>query len=227
MCNALTVVFFIGKRIYFHNSSSSNIILQNDSLLTYTINKVIWNQAKTNLFKIQKHDSSDIVFLGNSLTEGFPLQEMFQSLKVKNRGIGGNTTNDILLRLNEVTDGKPKKIFLEIGINDIGKGISIDTIFNNLKKIAELIKTNSPSTKLYIQSAFPTALSSKVLIPKIEQYNQKIKDYCTINRITFINLYPSFYKDNGLDTSLTTDGIHFNEKGYSLWKQQIDKYVND
>jgi len=91
-------------------------------------------------FKALPHDTTDIVFLGTSLTGGFLLSELFKDTRLKNRGIGGNRTNGILNRLSEVTDGKPAKIFLKVGTNDIQPNCITDTIFNNFLKIVNGIK---------------------------------------------------------------------------------------
>ena len=228
--NIFIILFFIGKKFYYNHYNlfhkSTNILSPpNDSIVTFTYNKIKSDIAVYQFYKMLPDDSGDIIFLGNSLTAGFPLQEMFQNIHIKNRGIGGNTSKDILKRLDEVTEGKPKKIFLEIGINDIAQGVSIDSLLNNVKQIVTVIKQETSESKIYIQPVFPTAGEQKIQIPKIEEYNKKLKDFCEKSNITFINLYPVFYKDGGLDTSLTTDGIHFNGKGYFLWKQQLINYI--
>ncbi|HPI85609.1 MAG TPA: GDSL-type esterase/lipase family protein, partial [Bacteroidales bacterium] len=66
--------------------------------------------------------SDDIVFLGDSLTEGFDLQHYFNLPNLKNRGISGDTTYQVLYRLEEIWNSKPAGLFLMIGINDMFQG---------------------------------------------------------------------------------------------------------
>lgn len=58
-------------------------------------------------------------------------------------------------RLNSILKGKPAKIFLLIGINDVSRGTSADTIVNQIARITRKIKEDSPKTKLYLQSILP------------------------------------------------------------------------
>jgi len=196
----------------------------NDSLITYTINKYKYNQAELDLFKSLPHSKSDIVFLGTSLTQGFPLQESFNNAHIKNRGIGGNTTVDILNRLDEVIDGKPQKIFIEIGTNDIGQKHSIDSTFSNLKQIITIIRSKSPESTIYVQSVLPFGKNNS---KQIELYNSKVSAYCADNKITFIDLYPHFLRNGTIKNELTCDGTHLVASGYLLWKDLIFKYVKE
>ena len=70
----------------------------------------------------------DIIFLGNSINDGSEWYELFNDIRIKNRGISGDMTPGILHRLKEVTNRKPAKVFLMIGINDLGRGVSPDSV---------------------------------------------------------------------------------------------------
>ncbi|MDP9080928.1 MAG: GDSL-type esterase/lipase family protein [Bacteroidota bacterium] len=223
----LAASYYIGKRVYYYQSglpqNRKDILPQKTGYITYRINIKQSNANAVNLFKALPHSNSDIVFLGTSLTAGFPLSEMFADCRLKNRGIGGNKTNDIFNRLNEVTNGKPAKIFLEVGTNDITLNCLIDTIFNNFVKIVTTIKKNSPKTRLYVQSVLPFGRNN---ISNIENYNKNVQNYCTENKITFINLYPLFLEKGSIKDELTVDGTHLNIKGYLIWKDAIAPYIN-
>jgi lysophospholipase L1-like esterase len=79
---------------------------------------------------------------------------LFQNPKIKNRGIGGDETDGVLLRLEEIIKSLPEKIFIMIWINDLSH-LGIDQVVTNYKKIIEKIKSQSPNTKIYIQSILP------------------------------------------------------------------------
>lgn len=225
--NILFIAFLISKRFYYIHQGyiNSHPNGSNDSLITYTINKYKANDVQVSLFKRLPHRTSNIVFMGTSLTQGFPLQEIFGNCDLINRGIGGNTATDILRRIDEAIEGKPKKIFLEVGTNDIGReGETIDSVFVNLKQIIATIKKESPITKIYVQSVLPFGINKNTLI---EQYNNKVAAYCKANNLTFINIYPLFLDRNKMADSLTTDGTHLKGDGYFIWANSIKKYINE
>ena len=138
------MLFFIGKRVYYYRNglpeNRKDVVPQTEGYTTYRIDKKDFAKNMFDYFKALPHDTTDIVFLGTSLTGGFLLSELFKDTRLKNRGIGGNRTNGILNRLSEVTDGKPAKIFLKVGTNDIQPNCITDTIFNNFLKIVNGIK---------------------------------------------------------------------------------------
>ena len=88
--------------------------------------------------------SSAIVF-----TNGAEWNELFPRKRVKNRGISGDTSEGVYDRLDALVKGKPAKIFILIGINDISRGIEVETIVQNMKRIVEKIQNESPKTKIY------------------------------------------------------------------------------
>ncbi|WP_295792675.1 GDSL-type esterase/lipase family protein [Mucilaginibacter sp.] len=180
--NILFVSFFIGKRFYYSHQDYIKTLTTptNDSIITYSINKYKNNEAQLRLFKILPHSKDDIVFVGTSLTQGFPLQEFFTNTHLKNRGIGGNTVTDIQARIGEVIAGKPHKIFLEMGTNDIGTGVAIDTVYKKLIALIRAIKSGTPATKLYVHAVLPFA---KNYTQKVKAYNAKVAGFCKMNNI--------------------------------------------
>jgi len=170
------------------------------------------------------HSKTDIVFLGTSLTQGFPLQEMFKDCRLVNRGIGGNTIIDISNRLDEVTDGHPAKLFLEMGTNDISNKVPIALMLIDFKKIIDTVKIKTPSTKIYVQSVLPFGKNN---IKEIELYNHSIENYCSKNHISYINTFPLFLQKNSINPNLTTDGTHLNGKGYFIWAEKIRNYIKE
>ncbi len=97
----------------------------------------------------------EIIFLGNSITDGSEWAQLFNDLRMKNHGISGDITEGVLHRLPVVTNRKPAKVFLLIGTNDLARGISPDSVLKNMLLIADYVKQQSPETKLYVQSILP------------------------------------------------------------------------
>jgi lysophospholipase L1-like esterase len=168
----------------------------------------------------------DIVFVGDGITAGFDFSKMFPTKKITNKGLPYNKSANILSRIKPIAESEPAKLFLNVGTSDVLNGISPDTTFKNFITTINTIKKQSPKTLIIVQSLFPTGLQYNGLNEKVQLLNEKIRNFCTNNKIAFINLYHDFYKNNGLDTSFTNDGIHLNEVGYYLWKKNLDVYIN-
>ncbi|MBN1639420.1 MAG: hypothetical protein JW866_10660 [Ignavibacteriales bacterium] len=184
------------------------------------------------LFESFPNDSNEIIFLGNSITDGCEWSELFKDLRIKNRGISGDISEGILDRLDKVLEGKPDKIFLMIGINDLAFGVEFDTIIMNYKKIISSVFLKSPNTKLFIQSVLPVNPNFEKFKNHTNKTNEIIKlntelvKLCEFNSLTYIDLYSHFVDEkNYLSTIYTNDGLHLLGPGYLLWKSLVEEYI--
>jgi len=172
----------------------------------------------------------DIVFLGNSLTANGNWHEFFDNNKVKNRGISGDVTEGILKRLSPITKGKPSKIFLMIGVNDL-LFHSPTKALGFYQEIVDKIKSELPETELILQSLLPVNTEVKSMPIKnkdILQINEGIKAIATKEQLKFVDLHSKFLDSKGrLRAELTTDGIHLDIEGYLIWKNEIEHLVRD
>ncbi|MDR1882613.1 MAG: GDSL-type esterase/lipase family protein [Prevotella sp.] len=169
-----------------------------------------------------------IVFLGNSLTQGGKWDEYFPVQKPVNRGISGDNTLGMLGRLHRIIEAKPRKLFILAGINDISLGRSNDRIMTGIKSMLYQVKAGSPGTEIYVQSLLPVNNDAgmykrlKGKEKQIEKLNRKIRKFCKSENITFIDLYPSFTTSKRkLDAKYTDDGLHLNDAGYAVWVEKI------
>ena len=184
------------------------------------------------LFKSYPNSTSDVVFLGNSITAGVDWNELLQLPQARNRGISGDITFGVLQRLDEVTEGHPAKVFILIGINDIGRDIPDSLILRNYEWMIRRIQMASPRNKIYFQTLLPT---NNTFTQHKEHYNkdehilavnQGIKRLTEQYHITLVDLHPHFLDKNGkLDASYTMDGLHLNDRGYQVWKAVLQPYL--
>jgi len=94
------------------------------------------------------------------------------------------------------------------------------------KMIIDSIRSASPETGIFIQSVLPT--EAYVKNDSVIVLNEKINKLADDNSLTFINLYDKFLDGNGsLDMQFSYDGVHLNGKGYLVWKEVVESYVNE
>ena len=189
---------------------------------------------RVSLFRTLPQTEGDIIFLGNSITDGGEWSELFADLKIKNRGISGDNTAGVLNRLAEIYKRKPAKVFLLIGTNDLARNISPDSVVKNILWIASLIKEKSPQTKLYVQSIFP--VNEK--FGKFSGHTSRKQQIIEINKLLWEHStqYGYEYKDvfsaltdssGRLNATYTNDGLHLTGEGYLKWKEAIYNKVYD
>ena len=187
---------------------------------------------RSSLFNKLSITSKDIVFIGNSITNGAEWNELFPQKRVKNRGISGDTSEGVFDRLDAVVKGKPAKIFILIGVNDISREIKVETIVLNMKQIVEKIQKESPKTKIYIQSILPVNPDFEMfkghmkpdLIKEINQFYQNVAQEYKVN---YIDLYSHFLADgtDKMNKKYTNDGLHLLGEGYLLWREIVKPYL--
>lgn len=189
---------------------------------------------RASLFDTLGTNPSSIVMLGNSLTHGCEWHELLGNPNVVNRGINGDIAEGIDLRLDGILRGRPAKIFLLCGVNDVSHDLSADSIASAVEAIVGRIKRESPTTKVYLQSLLPINNSFgryKRIFGKeqtIRDINALLEAYAAKNDITWINLYPAFADEKGnLRSDLTNDGLHLLGPGYIIWREILQPYINE
>jgi lysophospholipase L1-like esterase len=175
---------------------------------------------------------NSIVFLGNSITDGGEWAEFFSNSKCINRGISADVTEGILLRLSAITKLKPAKIFLLIGVNDISRDIPVDQITANYRQILTRIKSETPKTKVFVQSVMPVNPVTNPKIPhtsktdRIIALNKNLESLASEFGYQYIDLFSIMADSNNyLPKKYSLDGLHLTYAGYKVWVDAIRPYV--
>ncbi|WP_304064088.1 GDSL-type esterase/lipase family protein [Pedobacter glucosidilyticus] len=220
-------LLFFSLALFFFASHSNAQAVKWDT--TYRPNNF---ELKVELFKSYPNASTDIIFLGNSITAGVDWVELLGNPNIKNRGISGDISYGVLERLSEVTEGKPAKVFLLIGINDISRNIPDSLIINNYHRIVKQIKKESPTTKIYLQTVFPvnnTFTQFKNHYNKDEHItavNAGLKKLAAEEKATLIDTHKIFLDADGrMKKDYTHDGLHLKASGYAVWAQLLKQYL--
>lgn len=171
-----------------------------------------------------------IVWMGDSITEMWKTTdpEFFQNPLYVNRGIGGQTTSQMLLRFRQdVINLKPEAVVILAGINDIAQNtgpISIENILGNIISMVELAKANQ--IKVVISSVLP---ANKFpwrpdILPadKVIELNKLLQHYCKKNNIIYVDYYSKMTNaQKGLEVEIANDGVHPTLSGYQIMKPLV------
>ncbi|MHA1682452.1 MAG: GDSL-type esterase/lipase family protein [Promethearchaeota archaeon] len=169
----------------------------------------------------------DIVFLGDSITEGCQWSELFDNTRIKNRGIGGDSSKGVFERIDKLIEGRPSKLFLCIGSNDFVRGIKLDQTIEYISKILTRFQLESKNTVLYLHSVLPVRGFSPNLNTnkRINKINSSLKVLAGEMGITFIDINQHLCDGKGrLDEKYSIDGLHLNGAGYLVWKDLLKKF---
>ncbi len=166
----------------------------------------------------------DVVFLGDSLTEGYDLKAYYPEYNVVNRGIGGDNTFGLEKRLKvSAYDIKPKMIMMLIGANNF------DTMLDNYENIIISLKENLPETDINILSLTSMCKEWGRNNKKAQSNNIKLEEYANKYNLDYIDLYNPLLDEttNQLKEEYTTDGGHFTPKGYEVITSVIKPYIDE
>jgi lysophospholipase L1-like esterase len=213
--------------------------------ITQDINAQNWSEfantgyyAKANLeLKLHSKTENRVVFMGNSITEGwvFMRPEFFENRDYINRGIGGQTTPQMLLRFRpDVVDLNPKVVLILAGTNDIAGNTGftpLETIIGNIKSMAEIANANG--IEVVISSILPAIeyLWKPGLnpAPKIISINKQLKAYAQQNNFIYLDYFTAMVDDNdGLkvpDYTAADDLVHPNVAGYLVMEKLAEKAI--
>src|ERR1051325_1862414 len=182
--------------------------------------KNLWASKRAGWAQRVQADHNAVVLLGDSITQGWgeDFSGWFPGVKIANRGISGDTTRGVLIRLKEdVLALEPKAIVLLIGTNDLEEKAEPETIAANLKLIlAELARDKMP---VVLCQVFPSAASKSRPSDKIKKLNQLYADAVKGNaRVTLLETWPLFADAQGdAIPAEFPDLLHPNLAGYAKW----------
>ncbi|MDX1471022.1 MAG: SGNH/GDSL hydrolase family protein [Flavobacteriaceae bacterium] len=204
---------------------------------------MMYSQDWPNLGRYQKEnellmenpvDSNRVVFMGNSITEGWInlRPEYFKDKPYVNRGIGGQTTPQMLLRFRQdVIDLKPRAVVILAGINDIAENTGPSTlkmITDNIESMVELALANGIT--VYLCSVlpannFPWRPQIKPA-DKVLELNHFLRNLSNQENVIYVDYYSKMVDDNkGLKAELGDDGVHPNQKGYKIMEEVLTNHL--
>ena len=222
--------------------------MENNDFLKFHQEQMLRDQQeKLERFRIlnQNAKKGEILFTGSSLMEQFPVNELLMTKGmhqvVYNRGIGGFTTEDMLRNMEEMVFAvKPRKIFINIGTNDIGsQGYRLEKLMENYGKIITQIRERLPEAEIYMMAYYPVNETDKLpegewaktmfltrTNENISIANKAVEEMAGRMGCHFINVNQGLTDEAGkLKKEFTVEGIHMFANGYEVVLENLRPFL--
>ena len=180
--------------------------------------------------EIARAGDIDLLFVGDSITDGWDnageavYNEHFVPLRVANFGIGGDTTQGVLWRMQngELEGFEARLIVHMLGTNNINRNDNADIVAGNRAIIAEY-RTRQPQAKVLLLGVFPRGEApDNPFRAAIGEINQGLAALADNENVFFLDIGDAFLTDDGtLTREIMPDGLHPNATGYELWAEAM------
>ncbi len=182
----------------------------------------LWQRKRSGWAERAESDRGAVVFFGDSITQGWgdALGGSFPDRKVANRGISGDTTRGMLLRLDgDVLALDPRAVVMLMGTNDLEEGDSAESVANNVSEIVRRIVERDDDVPIVLCKVFPSAAKMRRPADKIREINAKlVAAVADRPQVTVVDTWSIFADANGnAKKAEFPDLLHPNERGYRKW----------
>lgn len=156
-----------------------------------------------------------MVFVGDKLTEAGSWSDWLPDVEVVNQGRAGDTTADVLDRLDDVIAAQPSVVVLLIGTNDLSHRASVEQVVRGNEEILFKLRHELPQTRLVVQSVLPRELERA---EDIHQVNIHLRQFAPSVKAEFVDLFALLADDQGvLRQEYSRDGVALSDAGYEVW----------
>jgi len=214
--------FFIGRGVGPNYYFNRIMFGPRDNIIELSIYQDLCEEYR--LLNQRYQGKKVIVFLGDSITKRFNLNEFFPGVLILNRAIFYDTTLGVINRLNtNINYLDIDKLFLMIGYNDLKYRTNAEIIQN-----ISYILSRARARQIYLQSLLPVTSTRKHDNQRIAHLNAELRNLTNRSGHYYIDLYPRFVDEKGgLSANYSRDGVHLNASGYQLWCDTIRPMVVD
>lgn len=185
----------------------------------------LWNTKRKDWAKSAQNDIGAVVLLGDSITQGWPkLDGYFPGVKIANRGISGDTTRGMLIRLEkDVLELKPRGVVMLMGTNDLEEMAEPETIVSNVALILQRLKAHNSKMPIVLCTIFPSSESKSRPTSKIQAANKLLMQLVKgDSQITVLDMFKRYANEAG-DAKIEDfpDLLHLNDVGYNKWAASL------
>ncbi|QQA44626.1 GDSL-type esterase/lipase family protein [Pelagovum pacificum] len=169
---------------------------------------------------------TQIVMLGDSITAGGDWQEYFPAARITNRGISGDSTDDILERMDGVLSDGPEVTYLMVGINDVYNGASSDEIYANYVQIVDILQAAGSDVVLNSTLECSASACGAEKLATVRALNERLVALAAARGFDYIDMNAEFSGPSGLLAENTFDGVHMNGQAYMRWVGLIGDHMS-
>lgn len=160
-----------------------------------------------------------IVFLGDSITASGDWERWFPDIEAINLGISGNTTDDLLSRLDAVTLLNPDDISLLIGTNDLGRRFSVEHLVRNVQFLLVELRRRVPGSRMLLHSIMPRQAE---FADRVKEANIHLRQFAPTVHAAYLDVWPALADETGsIRAEFSTDGLHLSKEGYEAWLSEL------
>jgi lysophospholipase L1-like esterase len=160
-----------------------------------------------------------VLFLGDSITAGGDWSAWFPDVNALNFGIGGDTTDDVLERLDTVIAADPDEIIMLIGTNDFGTRQNVEHLVRNAQTILVDLRRELPGSRMLVQSVMPRG---REFADRIQEANIHLRQFSATVHAQYLDLWPALALDDGeINPLYSDDRLHLTPAGYEAWLGEL------
>jgi len=159
------------------------------------------------------------VFLGDSLTNHGEWDDWFPDRETVNLGVSGDTTDDLVARIDEVVELRPDAIALLIGTNDLGTRKTVEHLVRNVEYLLVTLRRALPGTRMLVQSILPRG---REFAAQVQDANRHLRQFAPTVNAQYLDLWPAFALEDGeIDPAYSDDRLHLSAAGYQQWLSEL------
>jgi lysophospholipase L1-like esterase len=162
---------------------------------------------------------SSIAFFGDSITAHGDWAAWFPDRETHNLGVGGNTTDDLIARLDEVIDLHPDAVALLAGTNDLGQRKSVEHLVRNIEYVLVTLRKALPGTRMLVQSIMPRGAE---FAERVHDANRHLRQFAPNVNALYLDLWPALAGPNDeIAPEFSDDKLHLTSAGYQAWLSEL------
>ena len=162
---------------------------------------------------------SSIAFVGDSITHHGDWQTWFPDRQTHNLGVSGNTTDELIARLDEVVELHPDAVALLIGTNDLGQRKSVEHLVRNVEYLLVTLRKGLPGTRMLVQSIMPRGAE---FAERVHDANRHLRQFAPSVNAQYLDLWPALAGENEeIDPRFSDDKLHLTAAGYEAWLGEL------
>ena len=161
---------------------------------------------------------SSIAFVGDSITNHGNWESWFPDRETYNLGVSGNTTDDLIERIDQVVEIHPDAVALLIGTNDLGQRKSVEHLVRNIEYLLVTLRRGLPGTRMLVQSIMPRGAE---FAERVHDANRHLRQFAPSVNAQYLDLWPVLSIGDEISPEFSDDKLHLNDAGYQAWLSEL------